>query len=102
MIFVCSTYRNDVRSKIEGFTLEDPRNLIKVARDKRCLPKNVDVSLVVGQRSADDIYNDMSFEGYTTVLHALADGWQLLTSPTALQGDLVKYYEWWLIKDTTT
>jgi hypothetical protein len=102
-VFVCNTSEPNVRAAIEGWTFEQPEEVdltYKMLRKERN-PKYPSHNYVpVGLIASGNRYNTL----YTTVLHALGDGWRLLAPPqehteTNAEGYPYKVYEWWLVRD---
>lgn len=70
-----STMGNDLRSSVDGISAEDGE-LIK-------MDKEIGFS------------KDMWVPFYKTVMHAIGDGWRLMSPPIKID---TNYYDWWLEK----
>lgn len=100
-IMVCHTSGPtgaSIRSTIYGWFFEDGNEVVKEfgkRSDKHYQPNDIPVGLIP----------DGKFPLYPTVLHAIGDGWKLLSPPIKKnysrihEDENTEYHEWWLVKE---
>jgi hypothetical protein len=94
-IMTCNTATLSLRAKIEGWSMEDGDKVSEAFVERIDTPNHyhhindMPVGLIGGMVRNIGMLPP-------TILHALGQGWKLLSSPT-LQEDTT--YEWWLVKD---
>lgn len=99
-ILIMTTSNNSLRSEVQGWSWEDPSEVRKAYLDRIGGPheyphqNEVPVGLI---RSGHHI-------NYPTVLHAMGDGWKLMSPPSKYELILddgnkkMDQFEWWLSK----
>lgn len=99
-VMICHTLRNGMRDKIEGWSLEDGDQVYKSYKERVHTLNEFDsmFSVPVG------LIRSGNGHCYSTVLHAIGDGWKLLAPPQEYTekmagGPTVQMWEWWLVKD---
>ena len=89
-----STSSGTVRSKIDGWSFEDPNLLVKA-------PRSSDGKILIGYTPAP-----LGIPLYTCVLEMLAEGWELLGPPQHEKwehdGRHHEAWEWWLQRGSPT
>lgn len=92
-VMIVHTRRDDMRAEIDGWTCEDGNEVVKtLAFGGKGYETVIEVPVGV-------IRNGRSLS-YPTVLHALGDGWKLLSPPQNESKDILRsVFVWWLVKD---
>lgn len=100
-IMSCSTPDSGLRSACDSWGFEDGDAVDKAYTERLGGPHHyrhpnlVPVGLIGGGLGR--------FPCYPTVLHAIGDGWKLLSPPsrctTVIDGKEIVSFEWWLVRD---
>jgi hypothetical protein len=96
-----STKDSTIRSEAIGWTfhnfVQGAHTLAAQANERKCHPNQVPVGLI-----STHSRGRISDFAYPTVLHAILDGWTLLSPPRQYTEDIdgcyVERAEWWLTK----
>lgn len=90
------TYQPDVRATVFNASCNDSQKLFDAwARQANQFPETTISSIPLDKCLPENI------EGYPSVLHALADGWQLMGPPVVLNDAYAlphTWCQWWLTK----
>ncbi len=86
-------WANGLRSDVEGWSYEDPSEVRKQFDKRIGTPNQYDTihHMPIGLVGS----GNFNYSKYKTVLHALGDGWRLLSAPIKVDDQ----YEYWLVKD---
>lgn len=90
-VFHCFTLCSGLRDAIDGWTFEDGDLVQRALRERP--------HIVGSQDLAVGMVGNPRFHYYPTVLHALGDGWRLLSPPVASSSFGHAGYTWWLVRD---